>query len=129
MASCVSSSFVVKICHLADALTATPSLLSGGWAILVVCCAVFSTFGLDKGNAAIGISVLAGGAFSAPLALLNASAQLAVPKNLVGLATGQIIAARYVLSTLTTITQLSSEDFLFPGLLELLSELSSSLPS
>ena len=33
-------------------------------------------------------------AFSAPLALLNATAQLAVPKHLVGLATGQIIACR-----------------------------------
>ncbi|KAL8280719.1 hypothetical protein RQP46_006723 [Phenoliferia psychrophenolica] len=65
-----------------------------GFTLVTIAAAVLSTCTPSSGKLAIGIAALAGVGFSTPLALFNATAQLAVPKRLLGLATGQFIAAR-----------------------------------
>ncbi|KAL8287426.1 hypothetical protein RQP46_003284 [Phenoliferia psychrophenolica] len=68
--------------------------LIAGFALVLVAVIVLATSGVKSGNLVIGMLFVAGVGFSAPLALFNATAQLAVPKRLLGLATGQFIAAR-----------------------------------
>ncbi|KAL8280780.1 hypothetical protein RQP46_006784 [Phenoliferia psychrophenolica] len=65
-----------------------------GWALILVATIIFSTLSPDQGKIAIVAVFIAGVGFATPLALLNAAAQLAIPKHLLGLGTGQIIAAR-----------------------------------
>ncbi|KAL8279417.1 hypothetical protein RQP46_008229 [Phenoliferia psychrophenolica] len=71
-----------------------------GFVLVLIAMIVLSTCGTEDGNLAIGMCFMAGVGFSTPLALFNATAQLAVPKKLLGLATGQFIAARAFGSTI-----------------------------
>lgn len=57
---------------------------------------ILATIGSSGGKTSIGALLLCGVGFATPLALLFAVAQLATPHHLLGLATGQLVAARAI---------------------------------
>ncbi|KAL8279865.1 hypothetical protein RQP46_007715 [Phenoliferia psychrophenolica] len=68
--------------------------LNIGFGLVLIATIVMATLGPQSANVALGVMIIGGVGFSTPLALFNATAQLAVPKKLLGLASGQFIAAR-----------------------------------
>lgn len=67
-----------------------------GWVLVLIGTIILATIGSSGGKASIGALFLCGVGFATPLALLFAVAQLATPHHLLGLATGQLIAARAI---------------------------------
>jgi len=68
--------------------------LIGGWLLVLIGFIILTTATESSNYTSIGGLFIAGFGFSVPLALLFAVAQLATPRHLLGLTTGQLIAAR-----------------------------------
>lgn len=70
--------------------------LMAGWTLVTVGFIVLATCDANSSKTSLGGLFLIGVGFSTPLALLFAVSQLATPPHLLGLTTGQLIAARGV---------------------------------
>ena len=70
--------------------------LLAGWALVLTGFIMFAVADQNSNKYSIGALTLIGVGFSTPLALLFAVSQLATPPALLGLATGQLLAARAV---------------------------------
>lgn len=70
--------------------------LLAGWSLVLAGFAMFAAADQNDNKYSIGALTLIGIGFSTPLALLFAVSQLATPPALLGLATGQLLAARAV---------------------------------